>query len=391
MPLDFKYVEVHLSTVNNFTPTTATLLDTLSTGGSTMATGLVYGTPYYVRLISVDTSNNKSAPSAVTTGTPELIISTDMGDIENASITTTWLDDFDSYDVRWARIAGVSSTSIVDLTDGLTGGSALAVAGDGTYEWGQNIAFDPDVLYRVKARVRSIGGSSTGKQYIAAGTYGSFENDVTGWGIQTGMSSTCARSLTRAQQGVASMLVTWGGQSEMIGATVNNLIVGHTYTFSAYVWVPTGSAAVRLAIYNNASRGGVDPEQHLARLTLTFTATATSHWVAVQHAPATSGAQIDLQLSFETGVDGFVAAETGGVPAGTADLTFDASTVGQVPSGWTAYAGLPAQYTNWLSSNMLVSASTSLLRPQLRHRLGHDATGPWPTWLRSCGRPIPTP
>lgn len=62
---DFDGVEVHVGTTGTFTPTSATLKDYLRsrTTIATTITGLAYGTDWFVRLVAVDTSGNKSNPS----------------------------------------------------------------------------------------------------------------------------------------------------------------------------------------------------------------------------------------------------------------------------------------------------------------------------------------
>lgn len=72
MPPDYTKVEVHVSTVSQFTPTTATLADTIpgtpaaaSSATTTITTPrLAYSTDYYVRLVAVDSAGNKSNPGA---------------------------------------------------------------------------------------------------------------------------------------------------------------------------------------------------------------------------------------------------------------------------------------------------------------------------------------
>lgn len=67
-PTDFAGVEVHLGPNGTFTPDSSTLKDFLPAGtlATTITQGLSYGTEYFARLVSVDTSGNRSAASDLT-------------------------------------------------------------------------------------------------------------------------------------------------------------------------------------------------------------------------------------------------------------------------------------------------------------------------------------
>lgn len=77
-PGDFDHVEVHASTVNNFTPTAATQVNRMYGKGSVSLVDLAFGIPVYVKLVAVDTSDLKSAPSAQAFGTPHRLVGTDF-------------------------------------------------------------------------------------------------------------------------------------------------------------------------------------------------------------------------------------------------------------------------------------------------------------------------
>lgn len=79
MPDDFKHVEVHVSAVNDFTPSESTVVDYLPAAGKSVVSGLTYGTPYYAKLVAVDTSGNRSTPSEQASGTPTQVVGTDVG------------------------------------------------------------------------------------------------------------------------------------------------------------------------------------------------------------------------------------------------------------------------------------------------------------------------
>jgi len=83
---EFSHVEVHQSTTNNFTPSSSTLVDRLTARGLYVAASLVYGTPYYFKLVSVDTAGNKTTASAQATATTARLVDTDL----IANTLSTW-------------------------------------------------------------------------------------------------------------------------------------------------------------------------------------------------------------------------------------------------------------------------------------------------------------
>jgi hypothetical protein len=77
-PPDFDHVEVHMSLVNNFTPTTATQIDTLYGEGVAIVTDQAYGIPLFFKLVAVDRGGLKSAPSAQATASPARLVGSDL-------------------------------------------------------------------------------------------------------------------------------------------------------------------------------------------------------------------------------------------------------------------------------------------------------------------------
>lgn len=96
MPPDLAGVEVHVSTAD-FTPTTGTKKDTLPPGvlATTLTQGLTYGTEYWVKLIAVDTTGNRSTASD-TTSTSHVVlkqvVSTEIGTGQVGLTQTTFSD-----------------------------------------------------------------------------------------------------------------------------------------------------------------------------------------------------------------------------------------------------------------------------------------------------------
>jgi hypothetical protein len=70
---DFAGVQVHLSTVNGFTPTAASLQGGMPGPGSFGVGGLVAGTVYYTALVAYNVAGNTSPPSAQTAVTPQSV------------------------------------------------------------------------------------------------------------------------------------------------------------------------------------------------------------------------------------------------------------------------------------------------------------------------------
>lgn len=86
-PADWFYLEVHMSLIDNFTPSYQTQVDIIITseGSVSPIMDLIYGKTYYVRFVAVDKYGNKSEASDVASATPEQIVNVD--EIANKIIT----------------------------------------------------------------------------------------------------------------------------------------------------------------------------------------------------------------------------------------------------------------------------------------------------------------
>lgn len=146
----------------------------------------------------------------------------------------------------------------------------------------------PNVKKNTPIRVRVV---TTAKNLI---TNTSFETDTSSWSATGSPLPTLARSTVRAQHGTASGLVTWGaGGTPAVETTLYGLDVGVTYTASAYVWVPATHPAVRLGIAGGTTGSASTTNDAWQRITVTWTATSTSHRLQVTPATApTSGQQV---------------------------------------------------------------------------------------------------
>lgn len=90
MPPDFAIVEVHVSATSGFTPDSspgsATLVSELSTAGVAYATA-PYGAARYVKLVAVDNSLNRSAPSGQVTGSTVQVADGDIASLNVGKLT----------------------------------------------------------------------------------------------------------------------------------------------------------------------------------------------------------------------------------------------------------------------------------------------------------------
>jgi hypothetical protein len=202
-PTDVWFAQVHVSTTSGFTPDTGTHVANLSRPADglvaeTVFTDLDAGTTYYVRLVAVDAWGNTGPPSAQGSGVPIDVFSSVASEFSDFSNLVA----DGSFERPETRAGLLASTDLQESTDGVTwtaGGGWSFVentgqhvllradevtdwtarsgstpptgqSADGTYKdggglarWGSaaDIAYDPNTLYRVAARVR-VDRNSTG-------------------------------------------------------------------------------------------------------------------------------------------------------------------------------------------------------------------------------------
>lgn len=150
MPVDFDRVEVHQSTASGFTPSTATLVDSIPMRGGASTIPLSdYGTTHYVRLVAVDRSGNASAPSAEASGTPAQAVDADLltatitnrimgpgsvaqANIQDAAVGTAQIIDASIVTAKIANLAvtdaKIGSLSVTKLTAGVLGADVTVSA-----------------------------------------------------------------------------------------------------------------------------------------------------------------------------------------------------------------------------------------------------------------------
>lgn len=138
----------------------------------------------------------------------------------------------------------------------------------------------PDVTKGTPIRVRMEWPLAQADNLVANP---SFEVDLAGWesdpqgGVYT-PALTTIRSTAQHQSGAASMLVTWPGSGSASWVDVPVFVViGRTYTASLYVYVPSGSPDVALAVRPPVTTTATTATKNAwTRLSVTFTATAAT-------------------------------------------------------------------------------------------------------------------
>lgn len=168
MPRDFMLTEVHVSDQGaTFEPTDATHVDNLSGAGISVIADLTYDRTYYVRLISVDTSSNKSGASDSASAVPEQVVHIDMGpdaidseQIRDLAVLNAKIADLAVNDAKIANLSvGKLTTGILDAD--------VAVAGRITTSLtGQRIELNDQGLQKYDANNNKVVDISDAETYI---------------------------------------------------------------------------------------------------------------------------------------------------------------------------------------------------------------------------------
>jgi hypothetical protein len=122
-----------------------------------------------------------------------------------------------------------------------------------------------------------------------------FETNTSGW--SSSGTPTFARSTVRANNGAASLLVTWGTTADQFIETIaTNLDVGSVYTASAYVWVPAGGTPVQLRAAGVVSGAASTVTDAWQRISVTWTQPAGGTTRNIRVQPVTTPAVVGHQV-----------------------------------------------------------------------------------------------
>ncbi|MGW0014592.1 hypothetical protein ACWDVX_33190 [Streptomyces tendae] len=193
-PLDWQRVEVHASTVDGFEASLETLKSTFETpqGGTVV---VPCEEPVYVRLIARNTSGTPSEPTtqAGPLG-PAPVVATDILDgivtaskIAEGAVTINALTESlaDTAAQRyvdamgdpgaWTVLTaapGATWQFLTGVADARTGSTVAQATGFTVVRGTIQMAYDPDVLYRVSVRIRTTAASTSGPDTVYAGALG---------------------------------------------------------------------------------------------------------------------------------------------------------------------------------------------------------------------------
>lgn len=129
--------------------------------------------------------------------------------------------------------------------------------------------------------VEADGGALYEPPDFPARTIADGEDQTTGG--YTGLAGTnVAATATQAHTGSRSVRGTYGGSaSDGLATTKTFFIIGYTYTYSAWVYVPTGAPAVKLRVTGAGDSAISTVTNTWTKLSLSFTATSYSHTLQV--------------------------------------------------------------------------------------------------------------
>lgn len=161
----------------------------------------------------------------------------------------------------------------------------------GHFTPGSTLIASPSPI-KADAKIRII--ETPGPNLLSADA-SSFETATGGWAFNTllgarTLGTSLAQSATRATDGTKSLLITWStsASGNYAGVAVT-CIIGQSYTFSADVYVPSGSPDVRLStgFYGNSAFTSL--KDQWVRLSVTWVATQVNHNVGVEQVTSTAG------------------------------------------------------------------------------------------------------
>lgn len=172
---------------------------------------------------------------------------------------------------------------------------------DGRFTLGSTTIANPSPI-RVDQRIRvkvTIPAAASAVNLLTA-AQASFEDGTTGGWVAAGTAlPTVANDATRAWSGTKALKITWAGSGTNPQAQIqpSGYTIGNTYTFAAWVYVPTGSPDVRVGAGSTVGALTSAKDQWV-RLSVTFTAASTTptFFLRSSGTPAASSCWLDAAM-----------------------------------------------------------------------------------------------
>jgi Domain of unknown function (DUF4082) len=173
MPADFTHTEIHISLVNNFTPDTTTYWNHFTGRSATAYAEAAYGTTIFIKLIAVDRSGNKSAPSAQASAVSQRLVSDELIDdiitapkIADFAVNTAQIVDAAIVSAKIASLAvnnaHINDMSVGKLTFGTLIGDMVLGANIATALTGPRVGMNDQGFYAFDATRQTVDISNTG-------------------------------------------------------------------------------------------------------------------------------------------------------------------------------------------------------------------------------------
>jgi hypothetical protein len=196
--------------------------------------------------------------------------------VSTPAASITWTDITQYVDIQSAKVS-ITRGASDELSDIQPGTCSLTLDNTGgRFTPGLSSSpYYPNIKKNTPLRVRVI---TTAKNLLSDP---GFATGVSDW-ISSG-TPTRTTSATHVQDGSQAMLITWGAVSgqTMTSPKISGLQIGRRYTFSAYVWVPSGDAPVRLTVADVTTGNQNTTFDTFERLSVSWTATSTTHQVRI--------------------------------------------------------------------------------------------------------------
>lgn len=269
-PVNFARMEVHVSTTNNFTPSSSTFKGNMTAGVFVLA-DLAYSTTYYIKLVPVSTSGVSGTASAQATGSVQRLVDADViantisgSKIVDGSITASDKIVANTITGGLIQALAISADKIqanAITADKIAAGSIDATKISATYVYAGAINASQITAGTITASVsfNAASGTFTGTVNASSGSIGGFSIGSTflsGTGFRINSDSgSCSFGAVTAASVNATGGLTIGGTVSAGGNAFNNVgtYTGSSITLSGNMSAGSGTVTGNQLVSNSAA------------------------------------------------------------------------------------------------------------------------------------------